>query len=164
MWCRFKEDIFRSVALGTVEPVLTFIEQERSRSQSVAAALYRLIWFDTYHLCTNENVLGSPTQFHEMTRDRFPEFWDSRDRIIDAYRKLISKGVRDKIFRVRDLKITANLIFGLGESTIIWYLPEAKKPAAAKVADNAASLALNALLRDHKALEKIEAEAGTPLE
>jgi AcrR family transcriptional regulator len=152
-----KEALLHAVALGTVEPVLTFIKTERSLKSSTPVSLYRLIWFDTYHLCTNENVFAAPALLQEMTRKRFPDFWASRDQIITTYKKLIRKGVREKLFQALDLEITTNFIFALGESTISWYLPYDLKMKPAEIANNAARLGLKALLKDNQLINTIEA-------
>lgn len=155
-----KEAIFRAVAFGTVEPVLAFIKEEKAVIRSTATAMHRLIWFDTYHLCTDENVLVSPALLHELTREEYPEFWKSRDRIINAYRKLIKNGVQEKVFDVKDVEIATNFIFSLGESTITWYQPENSKKTPEKIADSAASLGLKALLIDNSLLDAAESESG----
>lgn len=149
-----KDEIFRAVALGAVQPVLAFAAAEAARRQAPEVALYRLIRFDTYHLCTNDNVLGSPFQFPELSRESQPEFWQLRDDLVHCYRRLLRQGARSKAFQIPHLEITTQLLFALGESTLNWYAAD-RGPAPAKVADAAARLALSAILSDPAQLDEI---------
>lgn len=153
-----KAEIFRAVALGAVEPVLSFMAVQAKRRQAPDVALYRLVHFDTYHLCTNENALGSPFQFPELSRESQPEFWQLRDEILNGYRTLLRRGVRGKLFRVPDLEISTQLLFAFGESTLTWHAP-GPGASAAKVAHSAATLAVRSVLIEPERLEDIAMRA-----
>lgn len=141
-----KNEIFRSVVAGTVEPVIAFIQVESQRDDPVDVALYRLIRLDTYHLCTNENVLGSPFQFPELTEESQPEFWTMREQIIDAYRRHLRMGEKQGMFEFDDLEIVTHFLFSLGESTLTWYQKDRGRYDPDLVADTAANLGLRAVL------------------
>jgi AcrR family transcriptional regulator len=141
-----KDAIFRAVAFGTVVPVLDYVALLNQEDLTIRERLYRLVYFDTYHLCTNENLMGSPLVFMEVGRDKFPEFWQLREDIIDTYRKALRSGKRAGDFQFDDLEVTTQLIFGLGESTLNWYKRTRIKPRV--VAHGAASMALKSVAID----------------
>ena len=141
-----KNDIFNAVVARTVEPVLAFIQAEAERDDPVDVALHRLIRHDTYHLCTNENVLGSPFQFPELTEAAQPEFWRMREQIIDGYRRHLRLGKQHGVFEFADLEIVTHFLFSLGESTLTWYQNDRGRYNAEAVADTAADLGLRAVL------------------
>ena len=143
---RNKNEIFRAVVASTVEPVVSFIQAESSRDDPADVALRRLIRFDTYHLCTNENVLGSPFQFPELTRESQPEFWNLREQIIAAYREHLRQGAAQGVFAFNDLEIVTHFLFSLGESTLTWYQKDRDAYDPHLVADTAAELGLRAVL------------------
>ena len=149
-----KNEIFRAVVAQTVEPVIAFIEAEAERGDSADVALYRLIRHDTYHLCTNENVLGSPFQFPELTEEAQPEFWTLRERIIDAYRQHLRRGKKLGLFEFDNLEIVTHLLFSLGESTLTWYQKDSGKYDPDTVADTAAYLGLRAVLASPNGISK----------
>lgn len=151
-----KEAIFRALALGAVDPVIDFLHAESAKLKP-PAALYRLVRFDTLHLCTNDNVLGSVLLFPEMTRERMPEFWDKRDEIIDGYRRLLRAGKKAGLFDYEHLDHTTHLLFGFGESTLTWF--EGNRRRAERVAEDAARLALRSVLREPDRLEEHLREA-----
>ena len=155
-----KEAIFRSVVLGTVEPILEFIVEERGRVQPPEIALYRLVWFDTHHLCVHESAIGSPFTFSEISHERMPELWEKRDQIINEYRRHLRRGTRSGVFVVEDLKVTTNLVFSLGESTLGWYEKHGPAPAS-KTADLVAGLALRAVLDDPDRLTEVRDASAT---
>ena len=149
-----KEAIFRSVVLSTVEPILEFIVEERAGEQPPDIALYRLVWFDTHHLCIHESAIGSPFAFSEINHERMPELWEKRDQIIREYGRHLRRGARSGVFVVEDLKVTTHLVFALGESTLGWY--EKHGPASArKMADLVAGLALRGVLADPDRLVEV---------
>jgi AcrR family transcriptional regulator len=153
-----KESILREVALEAVRPVLEFIAAEERRRRPADVALYRLIRFDTWHLCTNENAFGSPFHLPEMTRDRLPEFWELRDRIARHYGRLLRRGARERVFVVEDAAMVTRLLFALGESTLEIGQDERRRRAA-RLSAVTASLALRAVLSDPARLERIRALA-----
>ncbi len=155
---RTKDDIFKAVALGSVEPVMEFIAQEQKRNDPPEVSFFRLVHFDTYHLCTNENVLGSPFKFPELSRADQPGFWKLRDDIINYYKTLLKKGVELSVFHVPDVSIATHLLFGLGESTLAWFRDGGKlKPE--NVAMQTATLALRSVLADTSTLDDVIARA-----
>ena len=141
-----KNEIFRAVVSQTVEPVIAFIHAESERDDTVEVALHRLVRHDTYHLCTNENVLGSPFQFPELTEESQPEFWRMREQIIDAYRRILRSGKKQGVFEFDDLETVTHFLFSFGESTLTWYQKDRARYDAERVADIAADLALRAVL------------------
>ncbi len=145
-----KNEIFRAVVARTVEPVIAFIQAESERDDPVDVALYRLIRHDTYHLCTNENVLGSPFQFPELTEASQPEFWAMREQIIDAYRQHLREGKKQGLFEFDNLEVVTHFLFSLGESTLSWYQQDRDRYDADGVADTAADLGLRAVLAASK--------------
>ncbi len=149
-----KNEIFRAVVARTVEPVIAFIEAEPKRGDPVDVALHRLIRHDTYHLCTNENVLGSPFQFPELTEESQPEFWTLREQIIDAYRRHLRTGKKQGLFEFDDLEIVTHFLFSMGESTLTWYQKECGSYDPDVVADTAADLGLRAVLAFPKEISK----------
>ncbi len=150
-----KDEIFRAVVARTVEPVLDFIEAESKRGDPVDVALYRLIRHDTHHLCTNENVLGSPFQFPELTEESQPEFWAMREQIIDTYRAHLRLGKTQGVFDFDDLEIVTNFLFSLGESTLTWFQRDRSRHDPDTVADTAADLGLRAVLADQSRFEEL---------
>ena len=145
-----KNEIFRAVVARTVEPVIAFIQAESERDDPVDVALHRLIRHDTYHLCTNENVLGSPFQFPELTVASQPEFWRLREQIIDAYRQLLRRGEKQGVFEFDDLEIVTHFLFSLGESTLTWYQKDRGRYDPDTVADTAANLGLRGVLAEKR--------------
>ena len=122
-------------------------------------AFYRLVWLDTYHLCTNENALGYPYQFPELTRTDFSEFWQQRDQIINYYSQCLERGRDEGHFKFEELSSTTQLLFSLGESTLTWYKPHSGLDAET-VATNTAYLALRSIINDTSRLEDVIAEAA----
>ncbi len=151
-----KNEIFRAVAAGAVVPVLEFIEEEKPRADPADVALYRLVRFDTYHLCTNENVLGSPFQFPELAKETQPEFWVMRDQIISRYQQLLDEGSQSGLFTIGNSTVVTNFLFSLGESTLSWYRNKNGEFDPAEVADTAADLALRSVLTDADRLPEIQ--------
>lgn len=153
-----KGDIFREVALGSVQPVMAFIAREETLSHPPETAFYRLVYFDTFHLCTNENALGSPFQFPELTRDMQPEFWQLRDSIVSHYGRLLEAGKKAGAFDVADVDLVTQLVFALGESTLTWYRRgESFQPE--HVADVTATLALRSVLKDTARIQQVVMQA-----
>ncbi len=150
-----KEAILEAVALATVEPVLDFISAETIRDQPPEVALFRLVYFDTLHLCTNENVLGPLSQFPEITRARQPGFWNMRDTIIDAYRQCLATGAKRGSLSVDDLETVTQFIFSLCESTLLWFPRESSPKQARQVAVTAAKLALKGVLNEKQSLTEV---------
>ncbi len=149
-----KNEIFRAVVIRTVEPVIAFIQEESERNDPVDVALHRLIRHDTHHLCTNENVLGSPFQFPELTEDSQPEFWMLREQIIDAYRRHLRAGKKQGLFEFDDLEIVTHFLFSLGESTLTWFQKDRGRYDPDVVAETAANLGLRAVLTDPNGLSR----------
>ena len=145
-----KNEIFRAVVSQTVEPVIAFIQAEAKRDDPIDVALYRLVRYDTYHLCTNENVIGSPFQFPELTEESQPEFWAMREQIIDAYRRHLRLGKKQGVFEFGNLEMVTQFLFSIGESTLTWYQKDRSRYNAEIVADTAADLALRAVMADPK--------------
>jgi AcrR family transcriptional regulator len=157
-----KEAILRAVALGAVEPVLDYIRAEAAREQAPDVALYRLIRFDTYHLCTNDNAMGSPFQFPELRRDRLPEFWALRDEIVAAYRQHLEEGARQGTLIVDDVAIVTQLLFALAESTLTWYRGRGERLPAEAVAVIVADVALRAVLQKPQRLRAVRRASEDP--
>ena len=154
-----KEAIFEAVAIAAVQPVLDFLATEQQHPQTPEVALYRMVYFDNLHLCTNENALGPLSRFPEMTRSRQPRFWELRDRIIDAYRDTLSTGVQAGSLFVEDLESTTQFLFALGESTLLWFPRENPYSHAQQVARCAAGIALRAVLADPRKFEDVQRAA-----
>ncbi len=153
-----KEAIFRAVMLGTVEPILQFITAERSSKQPPDVALYRLVWFDTHHLCSHKNAIGPSFAFAEISQ-QMPELWEKRSQIISEYGRHLRRGARSGVFVVENQKVTTRLVFALGESTLIWY--EKRGPTAARhMAHLVATLALRSVLKDPGGLIEIHERAS----
>ncbi len=155
-----KKEIFRAVVTDTVEPVITFIRTEAERDDPADVALYRLVRHDTYHLCTNENVLGSPFQFPELTEESHPEFWGMRDQITDAYRHHLREGEKHGVFVFNNLEIVTQLLFSLGESTLAWYQKDRDRFDPHQVADTTADLGLRAVLTHPRRVSTIRRQSG----
>ncbi len=153
-----KEAILRELALDTVSPVLTFIETERRRELPADVALYRLIRFDTQHLCTNENALGSPFMFPEISRDRLPEFWEMRDRIVARYRDLLRSGADQGLFVVQDASMVADLLFALVESVLL-RAQSARRRQVSRLTQVTVELALRSVLADPRRLAAVRRRA-----
>lgn len=153
-----KESLLRAVALEAVRPVLEFVAAEAQRPRPPDVALYRLIRFDTWHLCTNENALGSPFHLPEMARDRLPEFWQQRDRLVRQYALLLRRGSRAGLLRVDDPRTTTRLLFSLGESALELDQAERRKRAK-RLSTVTADLALRAVLADPARLDEVRRQA-----
>ena len=153
-----KESILREVALQAVQPVLNFIAAEEAPPKPADVALYRLIRFDTWHLCSNENALGSPFHLPEMTRSRLPDFWAMRDRLTGHYRRLLRRGAREHLLVVEDAAIVTRLLFALGESAleVDW---AQRRRRARRISTITADLALRAVLKDPGRLDEVRVEA-----
>ncbi|HEX7038280.1 MAG TPA: helix-turn-helix domain-containing protein [Pseudomonadales bacterium] len=154
-----KEALLREVAVGAVQPVLAFVAAEARERRPADVALYRLIRFDTWHLCTNPNALGSPFNLPEMTREQLPEFWTLRDRLAGEYERLLRRGRRERLFVLEDVRMTSRMLFALGES-VLEVDPDERQRRAAKLAAATANLALRAVLADPSRLASVRREAG----
>ncbi len=149
-----KEAILRELALDTVTPVLAFIEAERRRALPADVALYRLIRFDTHHLCTNENALGPPLMFPEISRDRLPEFWEMRDRILSRYRELLRQGADEGLLVVQDAAMVADLLFALVESVLL-RAQSARRRQVRRLTQVTVELGLRSVLADPRRLAEV---------
>lgn len=154
-----KEAILKEVALGAVEPVLEFIRDERARRQAADVAFYRLVRFDTHHLCTDDNALAAPFLFPELKRPHMAEFWQRRDDIVAHYGELLRRGTRSGAFVMEDHATVTHLLFALGESTL-QLDPTARRQQAARLAAVTAGVALRAVLKDPLRLREIREVAG----
>jgi len=154
-----KESILREVALRAVQPVLDFVAAEPRRRLPPDVALYRLVRFDTWHLCTNENALGSPFQLSDMGRERLPEFWRLRDELTRHYRRLVRQGARASLLEVDDVGIVTRALFALGEATLELD-QQTRRRRADRLATVTADLALRAVLKDPTRLDEVRAAAG----
>lgn len=153
-----KESILREVAVQAVQPVLDFVTEETRQDRPAHVALYRLIRYDTWHLCTNDNALGSPFHLPEMTRTRLPEFWALRDRLTMHYRWLLRRGVREGILVVEEVGMVTRMLFALGESVLEVDVGRRRRNAG-KIARVTADLALRAVLVDPARLDDVRALA-----
>lgn len=155
-----KEDILRELVEAASEPWHAFLPQLRAVAGRSAAKLYRLMQFDFTYLMSDQYGIGQLIQLPELRRDELGDTVTTlRERIVSTYRQLITDGMSDGTFRVTDIEVATQSVFGMGEAIWSWYrVDDPRVPET--TADVIADLGLRALLSEPNQLNAIKAEAA----
>lgn len=139
-----KADILDALITSGGKPIIEFVDQI-DFSADPRQQLYDLILFDCHFLLTEPLRINRIMSLPEVRNGPLGATVEQgRNRIIDAYRQLISAGADQQLFIVHDLEVVCRSIFGLGESTWDWYSSELQLEPVA-VAREVADLGLRAL-------------------
>lgn len=117
-----KEDILAELLDRTVEPALAFLERVEELDEPFDQKLFTLVQRDTLNLCSGEDNLGALLLLPEARAERFEGYWARRAHLLGGYRSLIDDAARADLVVVADATLAADLLFGLVESVITWFV------------------------------------------
>lgn len=139
-----KADILAALITSGGKPIIEFVDQIDFAADP-RQQLYDLILFDCHFLLTEPLRINRIMSLPEVRNGPLGATVErGRNRIIDAYRRLIAAGADQQLFIVHDLEVVCRSIFGLGESTWDWYSSDLQLEPVA-VAREVADLGLRAL-------------------
>ncbi|MDJ0877776.1 MAG: TetR/AcrR family transcriptional regulator [Halieaceae bacterium] len=120
--------------------------------------LYQLIAFDCHFLLTEPLGINKLMALPEVRNGPLGVSVDAtRERILDAYRRLIAAGEQQGYFLVQDLDVVTHTVFGMGESVWSWCAGGVDDPQA--TACIIADMALRTLLLDSARLPEVRESA-----
>lgn len=155
-----KEDIFRAIIDEAAAGLLNFLPDFEKRAGLASAKLYELISFDVLYLMTEPYGIGQLLALPETRSGEFrQDVAVKRNRVINAYRKLIKRGIDEGEFHAGDINVITHTIFGMGEAIWSWYRPSRNK-SATKIAEQIADLAIRSLLKKPGRLGAIRSAAN----
>lgn len=155
-----KDEILRALVDEAAVSLLERLPEFENRAGRAAAQLYRLMQLDFHYLMTEPYGIGKLLQLPELRSGELREDIESkRNQLINAYRKLIRRGVKEGDFACSDVSVATFTVFGMGEAIWTWYRP-ARSKSPARIAEKIADMALRALLRDSSLLESIKEAAA----
>lgn len=155
-----KEDILHSLIRESALPWKKYLPALDRVNAPAAVKLYKLMCFDFRFLLSEPYGVGQLMLLPELRSGELGvEVAKIRDSVIDAYRQLIEAGDAERTFRVSDIDVATNTVFGMGEAIWSWHQKDDRRDPdelAALIAD----LALRALLAQPDQLASIR-EAAT---
>ncbi len=154
-----KDDLLAELLDRTVEPALTFLATLGRLEAPPQVALFVLVRRDVGNLCSGPCNLGALQLLPEVRAERFAPFWGKRAQLRTGYRDLVGQGRRCGHFVAEPVELLTDEVFGLVESTIVWYDRAGNRPPDT-VAKAVARSALRMLLSDPAHLAALEAEAA----
>ncbi|CAN5792300.1 hypothetical protein BH10ACT1_BH10ACT1_39140 [soil metagenome] len=126
-----KEDILAELLDRTVEPALSFLARVGELDEPLDQKLFTLVQRDTLNLCSGPHNLGTLLLLPEAKVERFEAYWDRRAGLMAGYRKLLRAGVKAELLVAEDVPLASDLLFGLVESVITWFVRGGpRKPGA----------------------------------
>ena len=154
-----KEDILRSLIGESALPWTKYLPALDRVNAPAAVKLYKLMCFDFHFLLSEPYGVGQLMLLPELRCGELgAEVAKIRNDVIGAYRKLIEAGVDEGTFRVADIDVATNSVFGMGEATWSWYRKDDERDAS-ELAQLIADLATRALLKEQDQLAAIQAAA-----
>lgn len=154
-----KEDLLAELLDRTVQPALDFLRVLDDVAAPPEVRLFVLVRRDVENLCSGPYNLGALQLLPEARGDRFAPFWAKRDRLRAGYRSLVREGRRAGTFVGEPADLLADQVFGLVESTIVWFDRDRRRRPDT-VAASVARGALRIVLADSGELVVVETAAS----
>jgi AcrR family transcriptional regulator len=117
-----KDDMLAELLDRTVAEPLRYLDQIGELDEPVDQKLFTLVQRDTLNLCSGPHNLGALLLLPEARAERFDSYWARRATLLDGYRSLIRDGVDTGLMDAPDVDLAADILFGLVESVITWFV------------------------------------------
>ena len=156
-----KQDILAELLDRTLDFPFALHAQLSERGLPPAEHLFLLAYADVRNLTAGHDNLGALELLPEVRADDFASFWERRALLRTTYRTLVERGCESAVFKVSWVEVATDLIFGLVESTILWFDRASGGEDAEATAQALASGALRMVLADSNELEAIRRQAMT---
>jgi TetR/AcrR family transcriptional regulator, cholesterol catabolism regulator len=142
---RTKEDLLYEITNRGAE---AFLNSLRPIVENDAPAVEKLRQAVIAHIKVVEaNLEAATVYFHEwkgLSKERFCEIQEKRDRYEKMWARLVSQGIREGEFRQVDEKFVRLLLLSVGNWLYQWYRPEGELPPE-EIADRFMDLFLDGL-------------------
>ena len=150
-----KADILTALIETAGQPIIHYVRQIDFTADP-RVQLYQLVWFDVHFLLTEPLRINRIMALPEVRNGPLGAAVEAgRDLIIDAYRRLLAAGAKQKLFIVSDLEVVTRTVFGMGESTWIWYSDKLERKPR-EVAGEIAGLALRSVGVESTLIESLQ--------
>ena len=165
-----KEAILETI-LGTVNrAILDELARINLAGGSAALRLYRLIRHDAQQICAFSYDINELYRLSTLQEERFAPFWAERAELNQAVEDLLREGVATGEFVDLDPRLCALTLLSNDEGTQNWYRPIGAQGQLGderfdpdEIAAFMANFALSSLLRDRRALTRIQRDPLTRL-
>jgi hypothetical protein len=107
---------------------LAFAQKVEARRESADLQLYRLIRFDVHTVCTFPLEITEIHRFSQRDPSAFETYWLERAQLIQAFERIVERGVSTEVLSNVDAYLTAVTIIAQDESVQNWY-PRPTQPA-----------------------------------
>ena len=150
-----KEEILRAIVDQAAATLIEKLPEFEKRQDRAAVKLYELMVLDFHFLLTEPFGIGQLMLLPELRSGNLRQTVErKRNKIINAYRKLIRQGIAEGDFQCSDVSVATFTVFGVGEAIWTWYKPSRTK-APAKIAETIANMALKSLLAEGVSAESV---------
>ena len=156
-----KHDIFAALLTRMIEPALDVAKDLRASGLPPESQLYRLVHADCVSLASDERNVASLMLHPEARDDSVAQFWLEREKLRDVYRRLIRAAAKAGVFRVDDLELATDAVFGIVESIVVWFPGSNADPV--RGADLIARTAIGGLVAEPRSLDRIIRDARSPV-
>lgn len=153
-----KDAILEALLVRMVSPYLYFLDELDASPSGPPVRLYRLVRFHLYQLTESPFETTALGLVPELKSARFERFFESRARLVEAFEKIIRKGVAEGDFVPCVPWLVTRALFGMNEASSSWFKPEGDFTPD-DVTDELCDLALRGLLSDPTSLESVRAQA-----
>ncbi|MGF6177923.1 TetR/AcrR family transcriptional regulator [Ensifer sp. 4252] len=157
-----KSDMLTELLDRTLQPAMELVDVMGATSAPYDVGLFMLVYADVKNICGQRRNLASLMYLPVVRSPEFEWFWEKRSRLLASYHDLIQRGSAATVFIARDAELSTAQVFGLVESTILWFDRDGRWPSD-MVADEIATTALRMMLVDTSEIEDIKTRAFASL-
>lgn len=155
-----KKDILDELLEATINPAMAIARWLEDLVAPPDLKLFLLVKYDSTNLCSLPHNLGTLYFQPELKSEEFAGHWENREKLRSIYADLIDQGGEAGRFRVEDLDLVTDSIFGLVESTCTWYGRDGSQ-SPENVGDAVARFAMQMLIPPEAAIGEIARRAAT---